>query len=314
MFKFTNEGDEEILKGKGPDGITYKIDKNRGLTKEVLCEDYGVRFMKSKGQWDGRYAWTTTAMNMNVKDHVNDLTGFAKWVDSSISKTVNVPHDYPFDEFKNIYINAYTSKYVKGVTTYRSGTMTTVLAAKDEKNADPYDEEIILEDVKLPDSAPATMKILKAEGRKWYLTVIWNDQQTRPLAFFVHTNSNEKGITTTDAIGALINLAQKKKIPQKHIDVSIEKMSSDNNTTKIARMISLNLRHGVLIKNIVATLDRVEGTHVGSFLFQIKKFLSSYIKDGEKVQDARCDGCGSSNIVFSEGCQKCADCGSSKCG
>lgn len=314
MFKFTKEGDEQILKGKGPDGTVYKIDKNRGLTKEVLCEDYGVRYMKRIGEWDGRYAWTATALSMNVADHVNDLTGFARWVDSAMSKTVNVPHDYSFENFKTIYLDAYRSGYVKGVTTYRTGTMTAVLSAKEEKDAGPCDEEIILEDVKLPDSSPATMKVLKAEGRKWYLTVIWNEQQTRPLAFFVHTNSHEKGITTTDAVEVLIKLARKKGIPKKHIDVAIEKTSVDSNPTKIARMISLNLRHGVLIKNIVAALDKVDGAHVGSFLFQIKKFLSSYIKDGEKVQDAVCEGCGSSNIIYSEGCMKCADCGSSKCG
>lgn len=314
MFKFAKEGDEEILKGKGPDGVTYKIDKNRGLTKEVLCEDYGVRFMKQVDEWNAKADWAATAVAMNVDDHVSDLTGFARWVDSAMSKTVNVPHDYEFDNFKSIYLKAYQSGYVKGVTTYRSGTMTTVLAAKDEKNATASDEEIILEDVKLPDSAPATMKILKAEGRKWYLTVIWNETQTRPLAFFVHTNSYEKSVLTEDAVEVLEKLAKKKGIPKKHIDTALEKIAMDNNPTKTARMISLNLRHGVLIKNIVATLDKVENVHVGTFMFQIKKFLATYIKDGEKVQDTTCESCGSQNIVYSEGCMKCADCGSSKCG
>ena len=314
MFKFTKEGDEQILKGKGPDGVVYKIDKNRGLTREVLCEDYGVRFMKAKGEWDADADWAVTTTNLTVDDHVNDLTGFARWVDSAMSKTVNVPHNYSFEKFKDIYVDAYKSGYVKGVTTYRAGTMTTVLAAKDEKTASPGDEEIIREDIKLPDSAPATMKILRAEGRKWYLTVIWNDQQTRPFGFFVHTNSHEKQVTTTDAVEVLTKLARHKRIPKKHIDATLEKISSDNNSTKIARMISLNLRHGVMIKSIVAALDKVEDVFVGSFLFQIKKFLSTFIKDGEKVEGATCENCGSSRVVYSEGCMKCSDCGSSKCG
>lgn len=314
MFKFAKEGDEEILKGKDENGTVYKIDKNRGLTKEVLCEDYGVRYMKRIEEWDGRCVWTSTALSMTVEDHVSDLKGFARWIDSAMSKTVNVPHDYSFDAFENIYLEAYKSGYVKGVTTYRSGTMTTVLSPKEEMFAGPRDEEIILEDVRLPDSAPATMKVLKAEGRKWYLTVIWNERQTRPLAFFVHTNSHEKGIPTTDAVDLLVKLARKKGIPKKHIDTAVDKMSVDSNPTKIARMISLNLRHGVLIKNIVAALGKVEEAYVGSFLFQIKKFLSSYIKDGEKVQDAICESCGSHNIVYQEGCMKCISCGSSKCG
>jgi ribonucleoside-diphosphate reductase alpha chain len=308
MFKFTKEGDEEILRGTDEAGIVYKIDKSRGLTKEVLCEDFGVRAMKRLGLWDASADWAATTTNLSVTDHVNDLTGFARWVDSAMSKTVNVPNDYPFANFANIYLDSYRSGYVKGVTTYRSGTMMTVLAAKDEKNATDADEEIILDDVKLPDSSPATMKTLKAEGRKWYLTVIWNDAQTRPFALFVQTNSHEKSVTASDAIDHLTNLARAKNIPERHIEEALEKIKTDANATKIARMISLNLRHGVLIKNIVLALEQVNDVFVGSFLF-------TFIKDGEKVTGGqKCESCGSSNIVYSEGCQKCADCGSSKCG
>ena len=314
MFKFAKEGDEEILRGKGPDGVVYKIDKNRGLTKEVLCEDYGVRYMRRIGEWDGRERWTVGALDLNVKDHVNDLKGFARWVDSAMSKTVNVPYDYPFEDFKTIYTDAYSSGVVKGVTTYRSGTMTTVLAARDEKNATADDEEIVLEDVKLPDSAPATMKTLKAEGRKWYLTVIWNETKTRPFGVFVHTNSHEKNTTASDAVERLTELAKRKGIPSHHIEKVQEKISADNNTTKIARMISMCLRHGILIKNIVATLDHVDSAYAGSFLFAVKKWLASFIKDGERVENERCQECGSDKVVFQEGCKKCVSCGSSKCG
>jgi ribonucleoside-diphosphate reductase alpha chain len=313
MFKFAKEGDEEILRGKGPDGTVYKIDKNRGLTKEVLCEDYGVRYMRNIGEWDGRCAWTATAMSMSVDDHVSDLIGFAKWVDSAMSKTVNVPNDYPFDQFKNIYLDAYGSGYVKGVTTYRAGTMTTVLAAKDEKDADLSDEEIILEDVKMAESTPATMKVLKAEGKKWYMTVVWNETQTRPFALFVHTNHHEKNVVAEGAVEALTALARNKGIPERHVESVLVKIASDNNATKISRMISLCLRHGVLIKNIVFALDKLDNAYVGTFLFAVKKWLSTFIKDGEKV-DGKCLECGSTQIVYREGCSVCLSCGSSKCG
>jgi ribonucleoside-diphosphate reductase alpha chain len=312
MFKFAKEGDEEILRGTDPEGTVYKIDKNRGLTKEVLCEDYGVRFMKRAKEWDPAAPWAATTASMQVSDHVSDLTGFARWVDSAMSKTVNVPNDYPFADFTNIYLDAYKSGYVKGVTTYRSGTMVTVLAAKDEKNATAYDEEIILDDVKLPDSLPATVKTLRAEGRKWYLTCIWNDQQTRPYALFVHTNNHEKGVTTSDAIEQLVQLSRDKGIPERHIVATMEKFNNDTNATKIARMISLNLRHGVLIKNIVLALDRVQDINVGSFLYQIRKFLSSFIKDGEVVDNETCQEC-AGQVVYREGCKICISCGVSKC-
>lgn len=314
MFKWVKEGDDDILRGVGPDGVVYKIDRNRGLTKEVLCEDYGVWWLKQKGLWDPSAPWAVTASSLTADDHVNDLIGFARWVDSAISKTVNLPNDYPFEDFKNVYLNAYNSGWVKGVTTYRSGTMMSVLSAKEEKTAPIEDEEIILEDVKLPDSAPAMVKTLKVEGKKWYLTVVMNESNNRPFALFVTTNVHEPNVTTFDVTERLIELATNKGIPQKHIEEINQKIKRDSNHAKMARIISLLLRHGVFIREIVRVLDTVENVFVGSFLFQIKKFLSTFIKDGEKAVGEKCLECGSDNIVFSEGCRRCQNCGSSKCG
>lgn len=228
--------------------------------------------------------------------------------------TVNVPNEYPFEDFKDIYVDSYKSGNVKGVTTYRSGTMTTVLSAKEEKTAEENDEEIIKEDVKVPAQAPAMVSTIRADGKKWYLTTILDNEGNRPIAFFVHTNHYEKTATTHDAVEHLIQLARDKGIPEKWIQDTEKKIEVDNNPTKIARAISLNLRHGVLIKNVVAVLDRVEDIFVGSFLFQIRKFLATYIKDGETVEGEKCLNCGSDKVVFSEGCKKCLQCGSSKCG
>lgn len=315
MFKFAKEGDEEILRGVDENGTVYKIDRNRGLTKEVLCEDYGVRYLKARDQWDPSESWAVTTMDLSVKDHVEDLKGFARWVDSAMSKTVNVPYEYSQEDFREIYLDAYRSGYVKGVTTYRAGTMTSVLSAKEEKNAEDGDEEIILDDVKLPTSAPAVMKTIRAEGRKWYLTVVYHeDQPDRPFALFVQTNAHEKNVSTDQTVGILLALAHEKGIPERHIIDVERKLTGDSNSSKITRLISFCLRHGVLIKNIVGALERVDDVYAGSFVFQIRKFLASYIKDGEPVTDEKCLDCGSTNVVYQEGCKVCMSCGSSKCG
>jgi len=111
----------------------------------------------------------------------------------------------------------------------------------------------------------------------------------------------------------LIELARKKGIPEIHITSNMEKMAHDNNSTKIARIVSMLLRHGVLVKNVVNALDKVENVTCVSFLFQIKKFLSGFIKNGEKTDDV-CPECGQHTIVFEEGCKSCKSCGWSKCG
>lgn len=313
LFHFTKEGDEEILRGEF-NGTIYKIDKNRGLTKEVLCQDYGVRWLSARNEWDAAATWAKTTANLTAIDHVEDLKGFAEYADSAVSKTINVPHDYPYEDFKNLYLEAYRTGYIKGLTTYRAGTMTTVLAAKDEKTASADQEEIVQDNVTIPAQSPAIMNTIKAEGKKYYLTTIMDSEMKRPIALFVTTNHHEKTVTTHDAVERLLTLAREKKIPEQWILDTEQKIVNDTNVNKLARTISLLLRHGVFIKNIVFALDRVEDVYVGTFLFQIKKYLSQYIKDGEKVEDKTCDNCGSSNIEYSSGCFSCKDCGSSKCG
>lgn len=174
-------------------------------------------------------------------------------------------------------------------------------------------EVITPEDVTLPDDAPARMKILHAEGKKWYLTVVYHTHTEQPFALFCHTNSREKTAQTSDAMDRLLSLAKRKGIKKRFIQEVQEKSEQDANTGKVTRVISLLLRHGVLIKNIVAELDKMEDIYVGSFLFQVKKFLSNYILDGEVAEGASCSECGGT-LVYAEGCFKCKDCGSSKCG
>ncbi|MBP9759555.1 adenosylcobalamin-dependent ribonucleoside-diphosphate reductase [Candidatus Dojkabacteria bacterium] len=313
LFKFTKEGDEDILKGTY-NGTVYKIDRNRGLLKEVVCKDYGVRYLEENGKWNPNADYAVTALTgLTAEDHLNDLVGFTKYIDSAASKTINLPNEYTFDDFKDIYLTAYKSGHVKGCTTFRSGTMATVLSSKETVD-NGYDEEIILDNVKMTNSTDATMKVLKAEGRKWYLTVVYNESKTRPFALFVHTNHHEKSVTTHDGVDRLLELAEEKKIPQQFIDSVKEKIDNDNNATKITRVISLLLRHGVAIKNIVNVLSKVDNVYVGTFLFQITKYLATFIKDGEKVVDEKCLECGSTTIIYQEGCKKCITCGSSKCG
>lgn len=174
-------------------------------------------------------------------------------------------------------------------------------------------ENVIVTDVKLPADAPARMKTLKAEGKKWYLTVVYHADGITPFALFCTTNNREKSAQTHDAVDRLVALAQRKGILREHIDKLVQKMEHDTNVGKLTRIISMLLRHRVSIVNIVAELDRMD-IFIGSFLFQIKKFLSGYVQDGTKIEGMVCSNCGSTSVVYSEGCSMCVDCGSSKCG
>ena len=174
-------------------------------------------------------------------------------------------------------------------------------------------ETIRVTDVPLIDDAPARMITLKADERKWYLTVVYLPNTELPFALFCHTNNKEKSTQTSDAVERLAKLARNKGILNKHVDKMLIKTANESNVSKLTRTISLLLRHGVLIKNIIAELDKMEDVFIGSFLFQIKKFLAQYIKNGEVAEDTACEKCGGV-LVFSEGCMICRECGYSKCG
>lgn len=176
------------------------------------------------------------------------------------------------------------------------------------------DEAVIITDVKLPHDAPARVKTLRAEGKKWYVTVVYHPNTEKPFALFCSTNHREKTAPISNAVDCLVGLAERSGILGEHIEKLKEKVEQDNNINKLTRTVSLLLRHNVSISNIVKELDKVEEIFVGSFIFQIKKFLSAYIRDGEAVEGGKCEECGSSNIVYSEGCLSCVDCGSGKCG
>ncbi len=176
------------------------------------------------------------------------------------------------------------------------------------------DLQVLVTDVKLPEEVDAKVKTLKAEGKKWYVTVTQHPDSGLPFALFCYTNSKEKTAQTSDAVDRLLKLARDSGILEEHVSNLESKIAADNNVGKLTRVLSLLLRHQVKIKNIVFTLDQMDEIYVGSFLFQIKKLLSGYVADGEKIEGGKCNDCGSTNLIFSEGCSVCADCGSSKCG
>ncbi len=181
------------------------------------------------------------------------------------------------------------------------------------KEKEKSEQVIIPTDIILPDDSPARVKVLRAEGKKWYVTVVYHEQTDQPFALFVKTNHSEPSAPTSDAVDRLLKYANDVGIYKEHIQKTVEKSRNENNVGKLSRTISLLLRHGVLIKNIVSILDQMDDVFVGSFLFNIKKFLSQYIMDGEEADGQSCSECGG-QMVFSEGCLCCNACGNSKCG
>lgn len=305
VFKFEKEGDEQVLAAI-VDGVKYKIDRNRGLTKEVLCEDYSVKYLKSIGEWDGNASWAVTTKDLSVEDHLSDLQGFTKWLDASCSKTINVPHDYPFDKFENVYLDAYESGTIKGVATYRAGTMSSVLKSKENEfitintNLAP----------KRPKTLPAEVHCISARGDKFVVAVgMLNGQPYEILG------GQANGFNIKKSANGEITKVKRGQYSLSIGDLEIVDFSKHFTPQEqtIFRMASTLMRHGVPLEFIVDQMQK-SSEDMFSLPSAVARVLKKYIKDGQQVKGTACPDCGEEKLVYTEGCKRCSSCGWSACG
>jgi ribonucleoside-diphosphate reductase alpha chain len=324
-WDWAKEGDENLLLTHFQ-GNVYKIDQSRGLLKETKVQDYGVRELNSLGEWDKDADWAVDTSKLSLADHVNTMKVFAKYIDSAMSKTINLPSDYPYEDFKNLYMDVYDSGIIKGCTTYRAGTMTSVLAAestaaKKEQNSAPSepsaDADIpVTTAPKRPTSLPCEIHQLTAAAKKW--VVIVGLMGGKPYEVFAF-KSERIGIPVAAHKGILTKSKEKKDIGSEYdlefqdgwVLKDIKSHFETDEQEALTRMVSTSLRHGAKIEFVVSQLMKSEGTVV-SFSKAIARTLKKYWDENAGVK-MKCAECNSENVAMQEGCFVCKSCGSSRC-
>lgn len=311
---------------------TYMIDRNRGICRQIECEDYGWYWLKQNYTPEEvdemkRTGVCACATDLTVEEHLLPFKIFSRAIDNSISKTINLKADYSCDDFSEMFIDLWESG-ARGVTTFREGTMSGVLEAKKEatesrdKVEDQQDHffdiwedhengQVVADDVSLPEEYPMQGFKIRSEGKKWYFHVAFKDlDMTRPFAIFVQTNNRELDVNTFNAIEILEELAVSEGIAASQIVNNRTKSAGQSNVNKIARTLGLLLRHNVKVSHIVEALDKVD-VPISSFIVRIKKFLMKYVQDLE-TSATPCPECGE-KVSYREGCITCPECGWSKC-
>jgi len=315
MFKFTKEGDDQILRGVAKDGTVYKIDKNRGLTKEVLCEDYAVHMLKKMNKWNPKADWAVTINELSVDEHVTELKEFCRWLDSAASKTVNLPKEYPYEKFENLYLDAYKTGYIKGLTTYREGTMMNVIA--DAKSSDKTSGIFIItknKHTKRPRDVRGELHLFTV-GKHDYYTAVGFDEAGAVFEVFTGFNEGKKDeIISQENKGIIRKL---KRGDYVFIGDDKEKFCltnghSDDSADALTRMISWGLRNGGGIEHAVHQLEKTKGSML-SFSKVLARTLKKYIKDNTVVAGEECPEC-NGKLIRIEGCTTCMKCSWSKCG
>lgn len=299
-WKWIKEGDDNLLFTKF-NTVNYKFDKQRGLTKEEKVLDYAV--LEMGDDFDENADYVRHISNLSVSEHLDTMTVFAKYIDSAISKTLNVPEDYSYEDFKNIYLDAYDSGVIKGFTTYRWGTMANVVSKTSTGIVEAYAPI-------RPDVLPCDVHRITVHGEKWLVFV----GKLNGIPYEVFSGKIDViDLSPKVKEGCIVKIAKRKYGFEYNDELVVPDLSAAFNNAihdGLTRMISYSLRYGVPIVKLVGKLNESKGT-ITDFSKAITRALKKYIKDGES-NGSVCPNC-KQQLTFIEGCEKCLNCGHSAC-
>jgi len=244
-----------------------------------------------------------------------------KWVDHSISVTINLPADVKEELVGDLYLEAWKSG-CKGVTVYRDGSRSGVLItsnAKDKKQEGSLP-------TKRPERLEADVVRFQNNKEKWIAFIGLMGE--KPYEIFTGLHDDEDGILLPRSItkGTIIKSHEGdgasrydfQYINKRGYKTTIEGLSHKFNPVywNYAKLISGTLRHGMPIHKVVelVTSLQLDNETINSWKAGVARALKKYIPDGTLAEDAKCGECGSDEVIYQEGCLTCISCGSSKCG
>lgn len=268
-----------------------------------------------------------TANDVNWVNKVKMQGAIQKWVDHSISVTVNIPEETTEEMVSKIYMAGWESG-CKGITVYRDGSRSGVLVSNDDKGKKEESEAGAF----METQAPPRPKILEAD------IVKFNNNHEKWVAIVGTIDGRPYEIFTGRAEDSFSILGQVDKgwvIRNKSLDgrarydfqyedkdgykTTIEGLSRTFNQEywNYAKLISGVLRHGMPIAFVVEMVANLHlsDESLNTWKNGVQRALKRYIPDGTKVDGKACPECSSEEgLMFKEGCLTCIDCGYSKCG
>lgn len=259
-----------------------------------------------------------TANCVNWVNKVKMQGAIQKWVDHSISVTVNIPKETSEEVVDKIYQTAWESG-CKGMTIYRDGSRNGVLVSGSNKNNSTFTET---KAPKRPKKLEADIIRFQNDKEKWIAVV--GLYEGRPYEIFsgkadsfVLPNSVEKGWVIRVKEDNLPARYDFQFLDNDGYKVTIEGLSRmfKKEYWNYAKLISGILRHGMPITNVIELISKLtlDTDSINTWKNGIARALKKYVKDGTIVEGEKCPQCGG-KIIYTNGCKQCADCGWSKCG
>ncbi|SPF76933.1 Vitamin B12-dependent ribonucleoside-diphosphate reductase [Aliiroseovarius pelagivivens] len=299
---------------------TRKVLQPDGTRTEEEVVDYAVQLWRDKFGDKELPDYFVNAQTLAPMDHVKMQAAAQKWIDSSISKTINCPEDISFDDFKDVYMEAWETG-CKGCTTYRPNDVTgSVLSVSEESDKAPEadsgaDVVYISEPLDRPQSLEGHTYKVKWPDSEHAIYITVNDLiingHRRPFEVFINSKNMEH-FAWTVALTRMISA-----VFRRGGDVSfvVEELKAVFDPRGGAWM------DGKYIPSILAAIGSVIERHMVATGFLEGEGMglksdpqAQVVNLGEPPRGKACPSCGQFDMRMIEGCMTCGSCGHSKCG
>lgn len=254
-----------------------------------------------------------------------------KWVDHSISVTINLPNNVDEELVNSLYVEAWRSG-CKGCTVYRDGSRAGVLVStqKTDKEEKRKEEECRC---KRPEVVEVRPKVLEADvvrfqnnKEKWVAFVGLLDGH--PYEIFTGLQDDEEGIVLPKSVTCGKIIKNIDENGNKRYDFQFEnkrgyKMTVEGLSERFnkeywnyAKLISGVLRWRMPIDQVIKLVGslQLDSENINTWKNGVERALKKYVQDGTEAKGMRCPNCGHETLVYQEGCLICTTCGSSRCG
>ena len=273
--------------------------------------------------------YKATSNDINWLEKVSMQGRIQKWVDHSISVTINLPSDVSEDLINDLYLQAWKAG-CKGCTVYRDGSRSGVLVAtQKEKKKEKEKEVIAVEEhnvLKRPIELEADVVRFQNNKEKWIAFI--GLVNGKPYEIFTGLADDDDGIFCPKSVSkgkiikAIDELGNKRYdfqfINKRGYKTTIEGLSDKFNPEywNYAKLISGVLRYGMPIDKVIKLVNSLElnSESINTWKMGVERALKKYLPNGTQASGQKCPHCGQETLVYQEGCLICTSCGTSRCG
>ncbi len=305
---------------------TRKVLQKDGSRTEEEVVDYAVQMWRDKFGDTQLPDYFVNAQTLSPSDHVKMQAAAQKWIDSSISKTINCPEDISFDAFKDVYMQAW-DQGCKGCTTYRpndvTGSVLTVSESEDKvpgESADaPHEVDggdviYMSEPLDRPQSLEGSTYKLKWPDSEHAIYLTINDivigGRRRPFEVFINSKNMEHYAWTL-ALTRMISAVFRRGGDVSFVVEELKAVFDPRGGAwvKGKYIPSILAAIGGVIEQHLINIGFLEGEGMG-----LKSDPQAQVVNMDGPRGKACPSCGQFDMVMIEGCMTCRSCGHSKCG